>query len=145
MNSWPWSGSPVLSHYHNHLHNHNQSHFSAGELIHQDQLILFVLHLIPAGPPWKEQAYLCVTDGSSYLLICCDTCGTKNLLGLARARATIAVASTVLATVHGEVVGGVKFWKTGITTKTMHHILIFNFKSNLGNKNTYTSKISKAN
>lgn len=79
---------------------------------------------------------LCSWLGCPYLFVGCDTCGTKNLLGLGRARATIAIAATVLTAVHGEVVGRVKFGKTGITTKVMHHVLKFNFKSNLGDKNT---------
>ena len=94
-------------------------------------------------PSEKGRAQQCPSDWYSYLLICRDTCGTENLLGLAGTRATIAIAPTVLTTVHGEVVGRMKFWKTGIATKTMYHILIFNFKSNLGKKNTHRYKVSR--
>jgi hypothetical protein len=101
----------------------------------QDECFHFKLH------PCTTSSGVSLTNRYSYLLICCDTCWTKNLLRLARSRAAIAIAPTVLTAVHGEVVGSVKFWKTSITAKTMYHILIFNFKSNLQNKNRY--KVSR--
>lgn len=103
-----------------------------------------ILRFVPVPPPGKGRAWQGTGACRSYLLIRHDTCGTKGLLGLAGTRATVAVAPTVLTTVHGEVVGRMKFWKTGIATKTMYHILIFNFKSNLGKKNTQRYKVSRA-
>jgi len=81
------------------------------------------------------------SDLYSYLLMCSNTLWTIKVMRLSfhlkymkHTRASGTVSSTILTTVHDEVVSGVKFWKTGITAKTMFHTLVFYFILNLGLK-----------
>lgn len=85
------------------------------------------------------------TDLYSYLLICYDTLWTIkgmrlsfHLKHIKQIRAGVTVSSTVLTTVHDEVVSRVKLGKTGITAKTMFHVLVFYFILNLGLKKRFS-------
>lgn len=81
-----------------------------------------------------------------FLLICYDTLWTIkgmrlsfHLKHIKQIRAGVTVSSTVLTTVHDEVVSRVKLGKTGITAKTMFHVLVFYFILNKSSLLTHTA------
>lgn len=50
------------------------------------------------------------------------------------ARPTVAVASTILTTVHGQVISWAELGEAGITAELVHDVLVIHFMSNLEEK-----------